>query len=412
MPTGSRRLLGLAGGMRKVLTHPVSRSTLIRIVGLGAGILGSVVVARLGGPDLKGVASAFVAANAICFMFLNFDLAQQSLREARENNQFGFVVDALKKAWILYAALGVVALVVAATSESPLAWIIGGSVAYVLGAQAGVAATGLAGASVGAWGAIVQQGALVGGVLVMWGLGGLNPDSIKWTIIVSYLAPMVLFVPILVSHRASRVHVGYRQLFAMAHAGSSWQLGRFAQILLQKMDTVVIFLWIGASAAGLYSVALSTAMLCIVIPSQFANHALYEVTRKSEHVPLKRFAQALIVGLLCAGGLALVGDPLLRLAYGESFAGAYPVLLASLPGAVAYGVIQVESNYLRIMGGWKEFLIFGVVGVVIMAVCLAILVPSLGLIGAALAFSFGSIASALTGLRLVRRSPVVPVVHE
>jgi O-antigen/teichoic acid export membrane protein len=403
VPIAQGRLARLAAKMRRVLIHPVSTSTFIRLIGISAGILGSVVVARVGGPDLKGVASAFAAANAICFMFLNFDLAQQSLREARNEGNFGLVIGSLKKAWLFYALIGAGALAVAVFSEAPLAWIIGGSVAYVMGAQAGVAATGLSGASVGSWGAIVQQAALIAGVLLGWWLGWLNSDTIKWAIIVSYLVPMAVFVPVLISHRSTRVTVTYRDIVTMARSGGPWQLGRLAQVVLQKLDTVVIFVWIGASAAGIYSVGLSTAMLCTLIPSQFASHALFEATNKRDHSPTARLAQALIVGLVCAVALALIGDPLLRFAYGESFAGAYPVLLASLPGAVAYGVVQVESNYMRILGGWKAFLIFGAVGVGVMALSLLIMVPLFGLLGAAAAFSLGAVATALVGLLSFRK---------
>ena len=43
--------------------------------------------------------------------------------------------------------------------------------------------------------------------------------------------------------------------------------------------------------------------------------------------------------------LAIMGYPIIQLLYGQTFSGAYPILLWVLPGTIAYGVMQIQMSY-------------------------------------------------------------------
>lgn len=75
---------GAVRGARNLLTHPITHASGLRAISLLAGVAGSVVIARLGGADVKGVASAYAAANVLAFIAVNLDIPQQLLRFARE----------------------------------------------------------------------------------------------------------------------------------------------------------------------------------------------------------------------------------------------------------------------------------------------------------------------------------------
>jgi len=128
-----------------MLSHPVGRATLLRLVSLAAGILGSVIVARLGGPEVKGIASSFAAANSILFMTINFDLAQQTLRNGRSSNDLGRVFPQLYRAWCIYLVSGIAVVASLAALGLPGGWLAIGTIAYLLGTQAALAGTGLRG---------------------------------------------------------------------------------------------------------------------------------------------------------------------------------------------------------------------------------------------------------------------------
>ena len=373
------------------------------MVSLVVGILGSVTVARLGGAEVKGVASAFAAANAIGFMVVNFDLGQQVLREARESGGPGRVLPTLSKAWVVYSVVGAIVLLVGLVWDMPVLWLAIGTLAFSIGTQAGVVTTGLVGVVVSAVGAIMQQLALMAATLVLSAFDDLNTDTIRIAIVISYLAPLTIYLPFLVKAGGASKGGQLTPLWSLARKGSVWQVGRFFQMLLQKVDTIVVFTVLGAAAAGIYSVALSTAMLCTIMPAQFANKTMFDATAGGRVRAARATRSALLSGGATAVGIASLGLLGLRVLYGPEFVAAYPSLLACLGGAIAYGVVQVQTIVIRMLGTWKHLLLTSGVGLGVMGVGLSLLVSPWGPLGAGVSFSLGTTASALIGAVVGRR---------
>lgn len=376
---------------------------MLRLLSLVVGIVSSIVLARLGGPDVKGVASAFAAANAVGFMVVNFDLTQQVLREHRGAEARGAVLPHLVRAWGWYAAFGAVVLVVGLVGGLPVAWLVVGTFAFLIGTQAGVAATGLAGVVVSAVGAIVQQLSLVATTVLLAAMNDLTIDTVRIGIVVSYLAPLLIYLPFLAKSGGYSKGLPRQRIFDLMRRGSLWQVGRLFQMLIQKIDMLLVFSVLGASAAGVYSVALSTAMLCSIMPAQFANKVLFDSTTSAEARHRGAVRAALLSGLATAVVIGLLGRQGLALLYGPSFAAGYGALLACLLGAVAYGVVQVQSIVIRMDGSWRGLAATSGVGLLVMLACLVVLVPPLGIVGAGLAFSGGTLTSALAGYFVLHR---------
>lgn len=383
--------------LRTAVTHPVGRASLLRVLSLVVGVLSSVILARLGGAEVKGVASAFAAANAVGFMLVNFDVPQQLLREIRAGADADVAWPTLVRAWAVYSAAGGVVLIVAFVTGAPLGWLIVGTLAFLIGSQAGVVSTGISGIVVSAVGAIAQQLALVAATVAFAAAGQLNEDSVRIGVVFSYLAPMVIYVTYLVRNGGAGRGGRSRPVIRLARAGVPWQVGRFAQVLLQKADTLVLFSVSGAAAAGTYSVALSTAMLCTIVPAQFASKALFDSTQRRVNDVGRATRAALLTGGATAVVMALIGEPGILLLYGDEFSAAYPALIACLVGAVAYGVIQVQGTMIRMLGSWRDLAVTSGLGLATMLGALALTVPSLGLVGAGISFSAGATCSALAG---------------
>lgn len=396
--------------LASMFSHPVGRATLLRLVSLAAGILGSVIVARLGGPEVKGIASSFAASNAIIFMTINFDLAQQTLRNGRSSNDLGRVFPLLYRAWSVYLLSGTAVVASLAALGLPGGWLAIGTIAFLLGTQAALAGTGFAGPVVAAWGAVVQQLALMAGTIAFWHFGSLNEDSIRWAIVISYLAPIAVFAPYMIRSEAPKSPVRLRELAGLLHVGLPWQVSRFMQILMQKLDVIVVMLLVGSTAAGVYSVGLSLAMLCTIVASQYSNNALHQAFKGIPTRPGMNSLYAALSGLVLATGLLAVGSPAITALYGPEFSGAYLIMIVSLPGAVAYGVIQVQTNYIRILGSWKALALTSSVGLSVMAVGLVLMIGPVGAVGAGIAFSAGAVASAICGAFVLRSmTPSLPV---
>jgi O-antigen/teichoic acid export membrane protein len=384
--------------------RPVAHSSILRIGALLVGVLGSVLIARLGGAEVKGISSAFAGANSVIFAVINIDLAHQALRRARENDSTAGISSAMARAWVGYCAVGVIALAVLLIAGLPFEWFVLGAVACVIGGQAGVIVSGIAGPVVVAWGAITQQAAIALGTVVLHLMGALNGDTIRLVVVIAYLAPFALFVRPLLSvstGEGSRMRV--RELVT---AGVPWQLARLPQTLLLKLDVIVVFLVLGTAAAGIYSIGLSLAMLCTIVPAQFASNALFDATRNADAGSGgrtqrdKTVLRSALAGLAAAVLLAALGWPALWVLYGHEFMDAYPVMLACLVGAVSYGVIQVQSNHVRILGEARHLALANGIGLATMLLGFLLLIPAWGAAGAGAAFSLGCLGTAVIAYTL------------
>lgn len=403
MTRARKRSLTSLKSARKLINHPVTMSTGLRAITLVVGVVSSVVLARCGGPEIKGVASTYAAANAVSFMVINFDLAQQALRQGRRHQDLGSIFPILRKTWAAYVVLGALAIGVLLIFDVPGGWIVLGAVTYLLGTQAGVATSGLNGPVVAALGAIIQQIGLILGTLAFWSTGFLDGDTVKIAVVVSYLLPMALYIPYLVRSGTRGGRPTWHDVTRLLTGGIIWQIGRLMQILIQRLDTLVVFSIMGASSAGVYSVGLSTAMLTTIVPAQFAKNALYEATRSKRLSTGKQSLYALISGLAPALVLLIVGRQAIVLLYSDRFLPAYPAMIACLAGSVSYGLVQVQTNYIRIIGKWQHLIFTSATGLIAMAILLALLLRPLGLTGAGIAFSCGSVVSAVVGAVVVHR---------
>ena len=97
---------------------------------------------------------------------------------------------------------------------------------------------------------------------------------------------------------------------------------------------------------GWRTAALTTAAAALagLVPAQFASNTTYEATLGRIGSLRRNTRHATWTGLVGALGLAAIGWPLLVIAYGREFEDSYWVLLATLPGIVAYGVLQVFTQ--------------------------------------------------------------------
>lgn len=370
------------------------------------GVVASILISRLGGTEVKGVTSAFAASSVLVYTAVNLDLAQQTLRQARLTDTLDEIRGRLTRLWPWYAVPAAVAVVVGLVTESPgVTWLAAGAFAYLISTHLGLACTGLSGPSVTAAGGIIQQAGLAVACLLAAAINHLDTDWAPLIVIVSFLAPMPLYYWAARArgprHAGPRTRIRSRALIA---AGLRWQGARLFQLLLLRLDILWVFWFLGASSAGIYAVGLATATLAGLVPAQFASNTTYEAMR-GRSLSLRRNAVAAgLAGLACAAVLAAAGWPLLTLAYGPAFSGSYAVMLAALPGVVAYGVLQVYTNQIRIVGKAGAVAVPSAIGAVAMTAILVAAVPAWDVLAAALASSVGSVAALAAAYVLARRS--------
>ena len=368
------------------------------------GVAASVAIARLGGTGVKGVASAFAAANTLAFTVVNLDLAQQILKDARIGSSQDAIRRRVAALWPWFGGLALLAsLVGLLASRQSVIWLAFGTMAYLVSAQLGVAANGVRGPTVTAWGGIWQQGAMIAAALVAWRLDLLDMQGVKVVVILSYLAPLALFWRAAKPNRPTKSGFAGTRLRELIRRGVGWQPARVAQVLLLRLDTLTVFVVLGPSAAGIYSVGLALSALAGIVPAQYAANATFQATQGLSSSLRRNATLALITGSGTAVGLALVGYPLLTVLYGSEFRASFVILLWTLPGVVAYGVLQVFTNAMRISSHPRTVAQPSFAGLVLMSAGLGLLVPAFGSTGAAAASSLGAVGALLFAYFQTRR---------
>lgn len=168
-------------------------------------------------------------------------------------------------------------------------------------------------------------------------------------------------------------------------------LGNLLQFLNYRLDLVLVGLLSGPHAAGLYSVAVRTAELLLIVPNAAAfvhiSRSAGDRHGRLRDSSLRLFWASVSLCVATALGAALTAQILIPLVFGNEYVGAVPPLLALLPGIVALAGAAVLAN--DIAGrGRPGFNAVGSGAALVVTVALDLaLIPAFGPVGAALASS-------------------------
>jgi O-antigen/teichoic acid export membrane protein len=212
----------------------------------------------------------------------------------------------------------------------------------------------------------------------------------------------------------ARSHHGFWRLIWATHLDSS--LGAVSG----RLATLVIGALLGPAAAGLFQIALRFSS-ALERPVEMMRRSIYPEFAKlhaaDDAGELRRLAvrAALIMGCTAAPiliGVALFGEPLLRLTVGEAFIGAYDVLVL-LIAALGIGVFGFPAGSLLVARGRSEVLLgINLLATLVYAGLLVGLLGPVGLAGAgfaAVAKAAGTVLAtstvAIRGLAPAVKSP-------
>lgn len=389
-------------------TSRTGRAVQLRILAAFLGIVQGIVVARLGGADIKGVSATFAAASLMIFQVVNLELGQLIVRYSRDHGAPGLMPRLLVRT---IGTFGVIAaVVVAATLHSggELPWLAVGSFVVLANMYLSWGALASRGPVVTAWSAVVQQLAFMAVVVVLAGTGTLTETTVKVAVIAGFALPLpVLFLAI---PRPDLVGVSVPSpslLARMSISGLPWHLGQLSLVAVYGSGILVVGAFLGAAAAGVYSVAIGISRLGSVVSQQVVGDAYYRMNSLGEVSQRRDVVRILAVEGLFAIGMASIGYWLIPLLYGDEFAGAYWLSLVLLPGSIAWGVVTLSANTVKVFGEARDLLSFAVPGVVGLFFMYALLVPSLGGAGAALATTIAMTAMSALAFARVRRVEVV-----
>ena len=215
-------------------------------------------------------------------------------------------------------------------------------------------------------------------------------------------------------HLAGQVTVSLGLMREHFAYGFRAYVGALFAFTVLRADIILAKLLLGAEATGQYSIAVSMADLVYMLPVAAGTIAFPRLTATED--PAERWAKALsvtkyiaLVMVTLAVVAALLARPVVGLLYGEAFLPSVPAFLWLLPGVVMLGVNTILMNYFASIGNpsvviWSPAIASGV------NIALnVILMPRMGVSGAAIASSvaYGFMLLMSAAYVRLRSAPVV-----
>ncbi len=166
--------------------------------------------------------------------------------------------------------------------------------------------------------------------------------------------------------------------------------GTVAQFLNYRLDLFLVGLFLSPTEVGLYATATVLAEILWEIPNSIRTVLVYQVSANHQRAVdmtarVSRVIYALIGGLCLL--VAVFAYPLIDLLYGEAYVAAVPALMCLLPGIWALSFGKLLVVYLTANGKPEVATLSAVVSLVSTVLLDLLLIPRIGIVGAAIASS-------------------------
>jgi len=166
-------------------------------------------------------------------------------------------------------------------------------------------------------------------------------------------------------------------------------VGNVFQFFNLRLDSLLVNAFINPAGVGIYTTSVRVAELLFQLPNA-VGFVLFPKAAATSARSMNRFTpRVLRVTLLLttagALGLLVLGKPLIVLIYGEAFASAYVPMLALLPGVVLLGGAKVLTNDIAGRGYPHYNSIATGISLIVTVALDLLLIPRLGILGASLA---------------------------
>jgi O-antigen/teichoic acid export membrane protein len=426
--------LGSPGTLGHSILHTVGTS----VLAVALSLVGTLVVARALGPGEKGAYDLLLATSALMATVLGLSLPPGiTYVVARGRAAVGALAAKLAPVVLLQCVVAGLFLHVTRHTRFGAALLpgrLGGSAVVMVMVL-------LAGVSVGSYCKAILVGqeqivranrielaartalpVMLLAAIAAAGVAGarMSAEWLAWVTVGAGAAAALLWArPIVGALRARSGPAGVREVAAFA---LPLHLGNLAQFLNYRVDIFVVSFFVGAAGVGLYTLAGTIAQLVWVIANAAAGVMLPRVAsvQDAREENIRRTVRATRLTFWASVGaaalLAAFVGPALPLFFGASFRGSVAPLLLLLPGVAVMGGAFTIAAYFTGMGRPQINLWIAVAGLAVTVAADLVLIPRLGIRGAALASTLSYVTTAvLTVAAFVRmtgasvRDLVVPM---
>jgi O-antigen/teichoic acid export membrane protein len=192
-----------------------------------------------------------------------------------------------------------------------------------------------------------------------------------------------------VSRGALRPHWGL--FVGTLRYGLKFHLSILANLLLVRVDLLLVNHYQGSRAAGIYAVAAQIGLLLLLLPGVVSSLLFPRISAAADErgVFAMRVTRHLTLIMFLACAVTIPGSLLLPLIYGARFGGAVILLLLLLPGVFLLGIESVLVQHFNALGLPRAIPFFWLIALVVNLTLNFIFVPRYGAVAAAINSSIG-----------------------
>ncbi len=231
------------------------------------------------------------------------------------------------------------------------------------------------------------------------------------SIIVAGVISSVLGIVFLLKFGSPQTKINFGLLKKSYGFGIKSQLGLFFSYINRRLDIFIVNFFLNPSQVGIYSIAVAVAELPWYLPSSAATVLFPWVADKSKNESAKFTAYVLrnsifitfVIGVV----LALSGKIIITILFGKAFDKSVLLLYILLPGILCLGITRILGAHFQGSGRPELGTLMVAFSFVETVVLDVVLIPKVGIIGAAVASTIAYATSALIGIYIfIRLWPV------
>lgn len=399
------------------------QATKVNVVILGFNLVAGILLARALGPSGRGELAAATILPAFLVVIGSFGMGPAIIyfaasRETGAARLFGTGQwIALLQSFVL-VPLGYLALplflrhydqALLATARLYLVTVpLGLSALYSVSLLTG----GLHVSSVNALNAVIPVGYVIG-IAVMLSTHRLGVRQVVLLQLGLNVIVTVAGLLVVALHNDVSLNLDRQLARAMLRYGSKSQLGTVSQTLNLRLDQALIAGWLPARDLGLYVAAVNSVSLLQAVSQAgrmiFTPRVVRIADSDTKAATIAHMYRQYLVVLLAAGGLLAVVLPVaIPLVFGQAFVGAILPAYILLLAGVVYAGKEVLSAVLRGLNDPWQASSAEIIALAVTVPGLVLLVPSLGINGAAMGSLLAYIASLVVLERALRRGHQCP----
>lgn len=184
----------------------------------------------------------------------------------------------------------------------------------------------------------------------------------------------------------------------------------FNQLIAQsndKFDITILSFLLNAGSLGVYSVGVGLSNLVTMLPSSYLSVFFTQITEKNRLEAIELYAKAqritFIITVIISFFLSLLAFPLIYLMYGQPFISAAWVVIFYTPGLIFQVAARLSIKFYAGQGRPLKNSLVYIVGLIVSLPFYFILIPKLGIKGAAIASSIAYLSAFLFSFYQIHR---------